>query len=239
MPCRTPNGKQNHLNKNRFRTTGINRLFSSHWYWQCMDSPVSDVIADRFCSGLGPATLISTVDGDLPVEWLAVGDRVVTRDGGAQPIRKIIRYQPEYSEIVADPTRWPITIPKDQFSTGCPNHPLVVSPLHRVLLTGGAIEYLFGQAEVFAAAAHLFPTDCSHAPRPGFTYYHLLLDDHHAILANGLWTESLLASEAAISGGSQIPDHPQCTARPCLHKWETMVLCDLIGLPLNAHRHAA
>jgi hypothetical protein len=39
---------------------------------------------DSTLSGLGPGSMVMTMDGELPVEWLAAGDRVITRDAWPQ-----------------------------------------------------------------------------------------------------------------------------------------------------------
>ena len=175
----------------------------------------------------GPGTLIATSDGEIPVEWLAPGDRVLTRDHGARVLRWIGVLRPSPSELVTNPILWPVTVPRDHFGPGCPNHPLVLSRQHRILVTGAEISYLFGVPEAFAAAGHLLPSTVNRAPPPGTRYYHLLFDEHEVILANGLWTESLLANEGSAQGAqapNPPPVRPQCSARMILHRWETEVL---------------
>ena len=177
------------------------------------------------CSG--PGTLISTTDGDLPVEWLAVGDLVITRDAGAQPIKWIRRTRVDYLELLANPQFWPIVIPENGLGPGQPNAALTLSPHHRILVDDGAVEFLFGHSEAFVAASHYLPVSMRHAPTAPFTYHHILMEDHHVILANGAWTESLLSSDAEVDGvshGPQPTNRHVNAARPCLRKWEAVVL---------------
>jgi hypothetical protein len=53
-----------------------------------MDDPSP---ASRFAGlpGLGPGVEVMTSEGALPVEWLATGDRLITRDHGAALPRRL------------------------------------------------------------------------------------------------------------------------------------------------------
>ncbi|HSG35997.1 MAG TPA: Hint domain-containing protein, partial [Paracoccaceae bacterium] len=84
-----------------------------------------------------PKTLIATPRGARPVETLKVGDLVMTRDHGMQPIRWI------QSRSVSGIGQFaPIRLQKGVL-TGMEDD-LVVSPRHRVLLQGYRAELLFG-----------------------------------------------------------------------------------------------
>ena len=193
--------------------------------------------ADVMC--FGPATLISTDAGDLPVDRLVSGDLVITRDRGARPLRWIGRFHLTAKQLAANPNLRPVTIGADGLAGARPARPLVLSPQHRVLLCGADLLLHFGFAEAFAAAKHL----AAPAPRRtgacagGFTYFHLLFDDHHVLRANGLWCESLFAGAGAGPiarlAGSRPPPHIRhaFTARPCLSGWESRLIAGLRGLP--------
>lgn len=181
----------------------------------------------------GPGTLISTTDGDLPIEWLCPGDRVITRDQGAQPLRWIGQYQLSAQQLAGDPTLRPVQIGADRFGPGAPSHPLTLSPQHRVFVSGPEIQYFFGQECAFATAKHLADQSDVQKNGAGITYYHLLFDRHHVIRSNGLWTESLFANRAQnhvgrASGTLPPPDiqHDK-TAYPCLAGWEAKLLREM------------
>lgn len=124
--------------------------------------------------------LIETAHGPLPVENLQIGDLIRTVDHGYQPIRWT------GATIGADSNYAPVTIPS-------PTGGLSVSPNHRVLLTGPAVELCFGAYEALAPAKHLFQAD-SKQPQL-VNYHHLLFDQHEIIFADGLAVESLLLGD--------------------------------------------
>lgn len=98
------------------------------------------------CFTLG--TMILTAQGERPIEALKVGDMVVTQDSGLQPVRWIGR-----RTVFGRGAYAPV-----QFGAGALNGlttPLLVSPQHRILLSGYQAELLFGESEVFAAADQL------------------------------------------------------------------------------------
>ncbi len=130
-------------------------------------------------------TLIETMDGPRPVEFLEEGDLIVTYDNGLQPLRWIGQ-----RKVSARADLAPIRIAENALGT----HPeLKVSPQHRVLLRGSLAELLFGESEVLVAAKHLV-NDHSVRPMPAetVTYVHLLFDEHQIVLSNGVPTESFL-----------------------------------------------
>lgn len=131
-----------------------------------------------------PGALIATPYGQRPIESLRVGDKVVTRDHGLQPIRWIGR-----RTVAAQDQLAPILI-KSGVVTG-QDLPLLVSPQHRLLFTGYRAELLFGESEVFVAAKHLIDgVDVIRREGGSVTYLHLMFDSHEVIYANGAASES-------------------------------------------------
>ncbi len=135
------------------------------------------------CFVLG--TLIRTPSGDVPVEDLAPGDLVETLDIGAQPVRWIGR-----RKVKAQGKLAPIRISKDTFGE---HGELLLSPLHRVLITDVWAQLLFGEAEVLIPARDLV-NDCSVVSQPGgwVEYFHILFDHHQIIFSANLATEIYL-----------------------------------------------
>jgi hypothetical protein len=180
-----------------------------------------------------PGTRILTPRGERPVETLREGDMVVTRDHGPRPIRWVGRRTvPGRGEFA------PVRVGPAVFGTASGG--LLVSPQHRLLVTGYHAELLFGSDEVLVAAKHLLGgTDACRAPCAAVTYIHLMFDRHEVIYAEGFATESFFAGEEALtavdapareelfaifpelrSGASQ---HRE-TARPCLRAPEARLL---------------
>ncbi|SLN41013.1 Hint domain-containing protein [Roseisalinus antarcticus] len=128
-------------------------------------------------------TLIRTPLGDRPIEDLDKGDLVCTRDGRSQPIRWIAS-----TTVPAHGHLAPI-----RFETGalCNARPLVVSPQHRMLVTGWQAELLFGAEELLCPAKALVNDRTIRARECGFVqYFHMLFDRHEIVLAEGAPSES-------------------------------------------------
>jgi len=138
-------------------------------------------------------TLIRTDGGDRPVETLAPGDLVVTRDGGLAPLRWIGHRSVGAFEQIRHPELRPVCVPKDFFGPALPFAPLWVSAQHRILLAGWPVEIMAGAPAALATAEHLVGAGLARAAdcRPA-DYFHLLFDSHEMVLSNGIWTESLL-----------------------------------------------
>lgn len=139
-----------------------------------------------------PGTLLRTQSGDVPVEALREGDRVSTRDGGAQEILWIGRRRLSGAQMHAIPELRPIRISAGALGEEEPDRDLVVSPSHRILLRGDVANALFGSPEVLVAARDLMNDMTVMRDRAlrEVTYIHLLLPRHHIVWANGIQTES-------------------------------------------------
>lgn len=152
------------------------------------EAPASSYTPPCFTAG----TRIRTLDGEIPIEWLQVGDRVITRDRGAQPLIWIGRVLLDTADLRRNPRALPIRIRAHAFGPGRPERDMTVSPQHRILIRSAKAEYFFGEREVLVAAQHLIDGgnitrvhDCDRVE-----YFHLLFDNHEIIYADGLETES-------------------------------------------------
>jgi hypothetical protein len=86
----------------------------------------------------------------------------------------------------------PIRFRAGAMGVGRPEDDLLVSPQHRMLVTGPTSRALFNSDEVLVAAEDLvndFSILVDHSVRD-VTYIHVLLEQHQIIWANGLETES-------------------------------------------------
>ncbi len=130
-------------------------------------------------------TRIKTEQGECPVQFLNVGDKVLTRDNGAQPIRWIGRRVVPASDRFA-----PVHIAANTFGS---HRRLTVSPLHRILVRQPRGELLFGSTEILVAARDLIDGAAVRQISGGWIeYLHLLFDDHQIVWSEGLETESFL-----------------------------------------------
>ena len=147
-----------------------------------------------------PGTLIDTKRGRVAVESLRMGDRVLTRDSGYQPIRWIGRRRLSAADLAAAPQLQPVRIAAGSLGEGLPEADMLVSPQHRMLISGARAELLFGEAEVLAAALHMVgQPGIARVTRREVTYLHLMFDAHEIIRADGAWTESFQPGDQTLS----------------------------------------
>ena len=128
-------------------------------------------------------TLIETESGEKTVEALSAGDLVRTLDHGVQPIRWIGSVRRAALGKLA-----PVKICKGALGN---QRELMVSPQHRMLLTGWRAELFFGECEVLATAKSLVNDRDIVRVEGGFVdYFHILFDTHEIIFAEGALSES-------------------------------------------------
>ena len=138
-----------------------------------------------------PGTRIDTLRGKVAVESLVPGDRVLTRDNGYQPLIWTGRRDLSAGEIAACPAAAPIRIAAGALGKGLPEADLLVSPRHRMLITGARAELMFGEREVLVAAADLLGLPGVSQDAPGaVSYVHVMCEAHQIIRAEGSWSES-------------------------------------------------
>lgn len=149
------------------------------------------------CFGAG--TMIATDQGELPVDWLRAGDRVLTCDVGYQPLIWTGRFEVAADARPEDAAA--VLIAADAFGPGLPTRRMWLTPNLRILLNDMAPSLQFGEAEMFAAACHLIDGDAVRLAGGGArqVFYCLLLAEHQVILAEGLWVESLFAGDQVIA----------------------------------------
>ncbi|WP_300513928.1 Hint domain-containing protein [Aliiroseovarius sp.] len=139
-----------------------------------------------------PGTRIRTADGDVPVEYLSEGDRILTRDNGPQEVLWIGHRRISGARLYAMPQLRPVRIRAGALGIDRPDGDLIVSPQHSMLITGPKAKALFNTPEVLVAAQDLIDDRRVHVDHSlrEVTYFHLLLERHEVVWANGLATES-------------------------------------------------
>ena len=148
-----------------------------------------------------PGTKIATPKGEVRVEDLKVGDRVITRDNGMQEIRWVGARDMSGAELEAAAHLKPVLIQKGALGNDLPERDMMVSPNHRVLIANDKTALFFEEREVLVAAKHLTHmdsvdvVDVSHT-----TYIHILFDHHEVILSDGAWTESFQPGDMSLAG---------------------------------------
>ncbi|MDA5558714.1 Hint domain-containing protein [Shimia sp. MMG029] len=148
-----------------------------------------DSVAEKISIGIpcfAKGTRIRTLRGEVPIETLRVGDLVMTRDHGAQPIKWIGSTHLDATQLARHPNLRPIRLPAGYIG----NHsPLFVSPQHCLVMKGTN-----GKAsEVFVRARHLAlakgPARVAQGRRKE-TYYHMLFAQQEVVYSNGALSES-------------------------------------------------
>jgi uncharacterized repeat protein (TIGR03803 family) len=130
-------------------------------------------------------TPILTERGEVAVEDLAVGDRVVSAIDGESRTIVWIGWGRVDCTAARDPQKvWPVRVRAGAFADGVPNRDLYLSPGHAVLPPG---------EDELIPIGHLVNGDnIAFAPCDSVTYWHVELDEHDIMLAGGLAAESFL-----------------------------------------------
>lgn len=147
-----------------------------------------------------PGTLIQTPQGLRPVEDLREGDRVQTKDNGAEDILWIGSRRMSGARMFAMPHLAPVRIRSGAFGIERPRGDLLVSPQHRMLIKGPVAQALFNTPEVLVSARDLVNDTTVRVARGlrEVHYIHLLLPHHQVLWANGVETESFHPASAAM-----------------------------------------
>jgi hypothetical protein len=148
-----------------------------------------------------------TPDRQMAVENLRVGDWVDTVDQGPMQIRWIGHTPLACETLAACPELRPIRIAAGALGANRPANDLHLSPHHRILVKSQIARRLFGTTQVMLAAKHLVGLRGIDVEldQSGADYFHILLDSHQIVFANGAAVETLfLGPEAVKSVGHDI-----------------------------------
>ncbi|MEO1162115.1 MAG: Hint domain-containing protein, partial [Pseudomonadota bacterium] len=148
-----------------------------------------------------PGTRIETPDGPRLVEELREGDYVQTKDNGAEEIQWVGSRRMTGARLFAMPHLRPVRISAGALGVQRPEEELLVSPEHRMLVTGDVAQALYNTPEVLVSAKDLIDgrnIAVDLAVRE-VTYVHLLLPRHQILWANGVETESFHPASASLS----------------------------------------
>jgi hypothetical protein len=169
--------------------------------FQATDSSITAVCYAR-------GTMVRTPDGDLPVEKLRSGKQVITLVDRQEVSKTVVWLGHRRINIAGHPrpeTVAPIRIRRAAFAEGMPHRDLIVSPDHAIFVEGKLI------------CARQLVNGTTIRQENDWTavdYYHVELDQHAILLAEGLPAESYL--DTGNSGffensGAPLVLHPDLT----------------------------
>ena len=162
-------------------------------------------------------TQILTPDGYRAIETLKNNDLVQSKFGGAQPIKWI--FQTSYKK--SNPAKsWvndvkPVRIAKSAIRENVPSSDLHVSPQHAIFIDGTLFPTEFLVIDVTIARD-------DEVARDEIEYFHILLENHDVVVANGLECETLRRmKENASNFADYLPLHGDAETLPlCAPRFE-------------------
>jgi autotransporter passenger strand-loop-strand repeat protein len=136
-----------------------------------------------YCRG----TRILTERGEVAVEDLVIGDRVMTLSGAAMPLKWIGRRS--YAGWLAEgnPDVQPIRFKAGSLGDNAPSRDLLVSPEHAMYLDGALIP-----AKLLVNGITIAPADAMEEVE----YFHVELPEHAVIFAEGALSESFVDDDS-------------------------------------------
>ncbi len=153
----------------------------------------ADLTTDPVVPCFTADALLRTPLGDVPIALLRAGDTLITRDHGPQKIKRILSSEVTIADQLMNPGLKPVRFAPDAFGNGSPYRTLTVSQQHRFLFGDWRCQLNFGEYEVLTTAKSLRAADwMPDDPMRNVVYYHVLMERHELIWANGALTETIL-----------------------------------------------
>ncbi len=135
-------------------------------------------------TGLIAGTVILTADGEIPVEFLSEGDRIITRDAGMVRLRSIIRQE--------------CTVPVIRIAAGSlgdtrPEEDMLIPAGQRILVRDWRAKAMGGARQALMRGDALTDGEFVHSlGTRRVVLLHLVFDRPHVIYAGGLEIEAAL-----------------------------------------------
>ncbi|MFP7672680.1 Hint domain-containing protein [Marivita sp. S0852] len=151
-------------------------------------------------------TFIDTPTGTKQVSHFRKGDLVTTVDGAALGVIDLYARKVRPLELAREARLLPVRIRTGALGNGCPTRDLRLSRQHRVMMASRIAARLCRHTEILIPAHKLIGVpgvDLDRSMQP-VTYYHLLLERHAVLIANGAPAESLFLGAGSEFGGHDI-----------------------------------
>jgi len=135
-------------------------------------------------------TKIKTNRGDVRIEELQPGDKVLTRDNGYQPLRRISECALTARQQLDNPHLRPVMVQVGAFGDNLPVRDTVMSPNLRLTVIEASQGILARENETLVPLKHLVDhKGVQQIDTMQVTYFHLGFARHQVVAANGLWAE--------------------------------------------------
>jgi len=160
---------------------------------------------------LASGAVVPTAHGPCAVDRLRAGTEVITVSGAALPLRWL-----ERRARLCLGRQAPVLLRAPYFGL---DHDICVTPESRVMRSGPAVEYLFGEERVLVRAGDMIASRGAYRDRrrPVRVFHHLMCDDHACVAIDGCGVETaLLADVVASEDGQQRFDLVETGRVPCL-----------------------
>lgn len=156
-------------------------------------APEAVPLADLLCVSFARGTMITLADGrQRAIDALEPGDRVLTRDHGAQPVRWVGK-----ATLRAVGAFAPVVITAGTLGNV---GDLIITPHHRLFLYQRQRSVGLDLSEILVQAKHLVDGETIFVREGGFVdYFSLVFDRHEIIYAEGVPVESLMVNDATVS----------------------------------------
>ena len=158
----------------------VNGLTDGRSFFTAQDAGAGTEVIACFAAG----TRIATPHGEVPVERLRIGDCVRTHAGATATVKWIGRRRYSADDVAANPHLRPVCVHADALGGGMPARELLLSPAHALLVEGVLIP----------AAALVNGRSIMRAEADAVSYFHLELERHEVVLAEGAPAESFIPS---------------------------------------------
>jgi len=148
-----------------------------------------------------PGTMIQTQDGPRRVEDLREGNLIQTKDNGCVELLWKGHRRINGARLHAMPQLAPVRLRAGALGEKVPDAELLVSPDHRIVISGVQARALFNADEVLVMARDLVNDHSILFDRTvrEVEYYHLFLPSHEVVFANRIETESFHPGAADLS----------------------------------------
>lgn len=140
--------------------------------------PVRTLYSESLDSGFVPGTILLTQDGEIPVEHIADGDRIITRDSGFVKVEAVIRCCQRVRTI--------------SFAAGSlghtrPESDLILPAAQLVLIRDWRAQAMFGKPQALVRADTLVDGEfIRDIGTRELTLYQLQFDAPHIVYAGGI-----------------------------------------------------